>query len=107
MKRYFLSALAFGVLVGGAASAQDQPQADPNAAANPPVAGKTDDQGHLLARGANSFTEAQARHRIRKAGYAAVSRLTKDQDGLWQGTATRDGRSVHVAVDYKGDVSAQ
>ena len=57
--------------------------------------------------GASSFTEAQARGAIEAAGYTAVSALTQDANGLWKGTATRDGKSTAVSVDYKGAVSTQ
>ena len=35
-----------------------------------------------------------------------VSALTKDDQGIWRGTATKDGKHVKVAVDYKGNVVA-
>jgi len=54
--------------------------------------------------GANSFTEGQAQDRIVAAGYSGVSALTKDEKGIWRGTATMDGKTVNVAVDYKGNV---
>lgn len=57
-------------------------------------------------KGANSFTENQAQDRIVAAGFTNVSKLTKDADGIWRGTATKDGKSVNVAVDYKGNVVA-
>jgi hypothetical protein len=57
-----------------------------------------------LSNGANSFTEAQARDRLRKHGYAQVSALTKDQDGVWRGSAFRNGHQVHVGLDYKGNI---
>jgi hypothetical protein len=56
--------------------------------------------------GANSFTEGQAQDRVTAAGYGDVSALTKDDMGIWRGTATKDGKSVKVAVDYKGNVVA-
>ena len=55
-------------------------------------------------KGANSFTENQAKDRIIAAGFGTVSALTKDDDGIWRGTAMKDGKSVNVAVDYKGNV---
>ncbi len=54
--------------------------------------------------GANSFTEGQAKDRIEAAGYTNVSGLTKDQNGIWRGTAQQAGKTVDVAVDYKGNV---
>lgn len=58
-----------------------------------------------LSKGANSFTEAQARSRLRQHGYRAVSALTKDPDGVWRGSAIRNGHQVHVGLDYKGNIS--
>jgi len=63
-------------------------------------------QNTNLEEGANSFTEAQARDRITKAGYASIEGLTKDDKGIWRGKATKDGRAVSVSLDFKGDVAA-
>jgi hypothetical protein len=57
--------------------------------------------------GANSFTEAQAKARIEEAGYTEVSGLKLDDKGVWQATAMKDGKSVSVALDYQGNVTAQ
>ncbi|QKC98307.1 DUF4142 domain-containing protein [Mesorhizobium sp. NZP2298] len=56
--------------------------------------------------GANSFTEAQAKSAIEKAGYADVSGLKKDDQGIWRGTASKDGKSTPIALDYQGNVVA-
>jgi len=56
--------------------------------------------------GANSFTEAQARDRILHDGFSQVSELTKGSDGIWRGSAMKNGAQVHVALDYKGNVSS-
>jgi hypothetical protein len=55
--------------------------------------------------GANSFTDAQARRRLEQNGYSQVSSLSKGKDGIWRGTATKNGASSQVSVDYKGDIS--
>jgi peptidase YpeB-like protein len=56
-------------------------------------------------KGANSFTEGQARDRAVAHGYANVSGLKKDDEGIWRGQATaEDGKPVEIAVDYKGNV---
>jgi hypothetical protein len=55
-------------------------------------------------KGANSFTEAQARERINAAGFTGLGRLTKDADGIWRGNATRNGQPVQVSLDYTGAV---
>ena len=59
------------------------------------------------ASGANSFSEGQARGRIEDRGYTAVTGLTKDDNGVWRGTATKDGASAQVWLDYKGNVGQQ
>jgi hypothetical protein len=58
-------------------------------------------------KGANSFTEGQAKDRIVAAGFISVSSLAKDRDGIWRGNAMKDGKSVEVAVDFKGNVVSQ
>ena len=55
-------------------------------------------------KGANSFTEGQARDRAMARGYTDVTGLKKDDDGIWRGTASLDGKSVGVAIDFKGNV---
>ncbi|SHL52709.1 hypothetical protein SAMN05518668_101420 [Sphingobium sp. YR657] len=56
------------------------------------------------ARGANSFTEDQARGRFAKAGYRNVTKVWK-KDGLWYATATKNGKRHSVALDYKGNIT--
>lgn len=60
-----------------------------------------------LEKGANSFTEGQARSRIESAGLTNVTGLKKDDDGIWRCTAMRDGKSVTVGFDYKGNIGVQ
>jgi len=71
---------------------------------NPAVKSSKPVATRVAAKGHNSFTEAQARDRIEKAGYTGVSKLTKNRNGIWQGSATRDGRTVQIGLDYKGNV---
>lgn len=63
------------------------------------------EQGAPL-EGANSFTENQAKDRVAARGFTDVSALTKDDKGIWRGTASEGGNKVNVAVDYKGNVVA-
>jgi hypothetical protein len=58
------------------------------------------------AKGSNSFTMGEARRRIEKDGFMNVSGLAKDHDGIWRGTAQKDGKSASVWLDYKGNVGA-
>jgi hypothetical protein len=57
--------------------------------------------------GANSFTEAQAKSRLEAQGYGSIGPLTKDDKGIWRGTATKGGSSVNVSVDFQGNVNAR
>jgi sporulation protein YlmC with PRC-barrel domain len=57
--------------------------------------------------GANSFTEAQARSRIEQYGVTAVTGLKKDDQGIWRGIGMKNGKTVSVALDYKGNVVVQ
>lgn len=60
--------------------------------------------GSLPLEGANSFTEAQAKQLVQDAGYTGISTLTKDQRGVWRGSAMKAGKSASIAVDFKGNV---
>jgi protein CpxP len=69
-----------------------------------PNANATDAGNASLERGANSFTEGQARRRIEDRGYTNVDQLHKDQNSIWQAEAMKDGRPVRVGVDFRGNV---
>jgi hypothetical protein len=57
--------------------------------------------------GANSFTETQVRERLEAAGFTGATGLRKDEQGIWRGTAMRNGSSLPVAVDYRGNIFQQ
>jgi putative membrane protein len=57
--------------------------------------------------GANSFTESQARSRLESNGFKGVTNLQKDANGVWQGTATKDGKQQTVSLDYQGNIVAK
>lgn len=59
-----------------------------------------------LEKGANSFTEGQAKSRLEGAGFSDVTSLAKDDDGIWRAKAKKDGKAVDVGVDYKGNVAS-
>lgn len=59
------------------------------------VEGRAPVQGSL-------FTEEQARVHLAHLGYTSISELAKDQNGVWRGSATKDGKTIAVAVDIKG-----
>jgi hypothetical protein len=58
-------------------------------------------------KGANSFTMAQAQDRALAAGFASVTGLKKDDNGVWRGTAKDGEKTVSIAIDYKGNVVAK
>jgi hypothetical protein len=74
---------------------------------DPPVATAPSTDPNAPLAGANSFTESQAKDRIEKAGFTAVSGLKKDDNGIWRGTASRGGTQTNVALDYRGNVVAK
>ncbi len=56
--------------------------------------------------GRNSFTEGQAKSAIEKAGYANVTELKKDDNGVWRGKASKGGVTTGISVDFQGNVNA-
>ncbi len=54
----------------------------------------------------NLFTEEQARTHLARAGYVNISGLTKDENGAWRGAAMKDGKTIMVGIDVKGNVAA-
>ena len=106
------TAFAVALLLGstGWAMAQTTAPSDPapsaGTSANPNTNGtRAGDAG--LERGANSFTEGQARRRIEDHGYTDVGQLHKDQNSIWQAEATKDGRRVRVGLDFRGNVAEE
>ena len=110
MKR-LLFAAAVTVLTGAAAAggAQAQTEGPPPTphAATPAIANPNRNNPGAPVAGANSFTEAQAKSRIEAAGDSNVSRLVKDKDGIWRGTASKGDTTLSIALDYQGNVVAR
>jgi hypothetical protein len=101
-----IAVLAGAVVTGGTFAQTAAPSANLNAS-TPAIASPNANNPGAPAAGANSFTEAQAKSRIEKAGYTNVSGLSKDKDGIWKGKASKAGTSVDVGVDYQGNVIAK
>jgi hypothetical protein len=53
------------------------------------------------------LTEDQAKGQIEAKGYTNVSRLRKDAEAAWHGTAEKDGIAHGVTLDVRGNVSAE
>lgn len=102
MKHLFLGAAAAALISGGALA--QMASRDSN---NPAVKDSSVTSVEAPAKGRNSFTEAQARGRIAKAGYSGVSRLNKDQNGVWRGWAMHGRKKIAVGLDYKGNVTTR
>jgi len=105
--RLLLATIAAVSVLAGAASAQP---ATGSGSSNPPVANKpagSPQTTGTVELGANSFTEAQARSRLEAQDFKNVTELRKDDQGIWRGKAMHAGKSVSVAIDYKGTVQAQ
>jgi len=102
-------ALAVSLAMTAAAWAQAPAPPASTSTAPPAVATSNADSNTTAApvAGKNSFTESQARKRLRKHGYAHVSRLKQDDQGIWRGSATKDGKIVSVSVDYQGNVTGE
>jgi hypothetical protein len=104
MKRSLII-LCAGFLLTGAALAQQNPPAQPgpnNNAVN--SSGQKNSDAPVAGR--NSFTEGQAKSKIEEAGYAGISDLKKDDNGVWRGKASKGGSSTNVSVDFQGNVNA-
>jgi hypothetical protein len=103
----FLSALTAAAV---AQSSTTQPMNNSSGSSNPAVTHKPADSPQTTGAvepGANSFTEAQARSRLEAQGFSTITELRKDDQGIWRGKAQKDGKSVSVAIDYKGTVQTQ
>jgi hypothetical protein len=101
---------AAALLLGSAGLAMAQTAA-PRTSTSPSVGTSTNPNANAagagnasLEKGANSFTEGQARRRIEDRGYTNVDQLHKDQNSIWQAEAMKDGRRVRVGVDFRGNV---
>jgi hypothetical protein len=102
MRVIVLTVAALG-LFASIASAQNMPaQQGPQ---NPAVKDMHQNNSSMPVAGSNSFTQAEAKSQIEAKGYTHVARLRKDDNGVWRGTAMKDGQSGPVSVDYQGNVN--
>ena len=110
-KVFICSITALGIsmmtVIPAQAQTQDRPAASDNASQNPAMKSPGTIAWGDLSKGHNSFTATEAKSRMEKAGYRHVSHLMLDNDGLWQANAKSNEKTVHVALDYKGNLAEQ
>ena len=87
-----------------APAAQNQVPPAAKGPSNPAVRPQEGNIATAPVAGANSFTEGEAKSRIEARGFANVSELRKDDQGIWRGKAMRNGQNVDVALDFQGNV---
>jgi len=110
MRAFFIAAAAASLVVANTfAQAPQAPAAKqiPPAASepgNPAVKDTNRNTAAAPVTGANSFTEGEAKSRIESRGFANVTQLRKDEQGIWRGRAQRNGTTVDVALDFQGNV---
>ena len=100
------NSLVVGVLLGFAATAAMAQTQTPPAQNGPQNKAVNSSEQHVSApvKGANSFTEGEAKSRIEARGYTNVTNLKKDDNGVWRGRAMKAGSQVDVGLDYQGNV---
>ncbi len=99
------AALMFAAPYAYAQSPDATPGAAQTGPQNPAVKGMHDNNSATPVKGANSFTRTEAKKQIEAKGFTNVAGLTKDQAGVWRGTADKNGVSGPVSVDYQGNVN--
>jgi len=71
----------------------------------PAVATPENNNPDAPVKGANSFTEDQAKSRIEEAGYSDVTALKLREDGVWEASAMKGTEKIEVQLDYQGNVT--
>ena len=105
MRNSLIVAAVLALVATGAVAQSQNPPAN-NAPQNSAInsSDSSNRQATAPVAGRNSFTEGEAKSRIEKMGFANVSNLKKDDNGVWRGRATKDGKTVDVSLDYQGNV---
>jgi hypothetical protein len=106
MRNSLIAGLLLAAIAGSAMAQTPNPPAQ-NGPQNGAVNSSSEKRVDAPVKGRNSFTEGEAKSRIEKSGFSNVSQLKKDNDGVWRGQATRDGKSVDVSLDFQGNVVAR
>ena len=103
MKRSVIIICA-AMLAATAASAQTQPPAQ-SGPGNNAINSSGQNNSSAPVAGHNSFTEGQAKSKIEDVGFTNVTELTKDDNGVWRGKASKSGSATAVSVDFQGNVN--
>ncbi|MES2253830.1 MAG: hypothetical protein V4559_02170 [Pseudomonadota bacterium] len=101
MRHIVLTTTALALLTVSAV-AQTPAQQGPQ---NPAIKSMNENNSSAPVAGANSFTQSEAMKQIEAKGYTKVTGLKKDSNGVWRGTAMKDGKSGPISVDYQGNVN--
>ena len=104
MKSIVLGIATAAMLTGGACLAQTTQDNKAASGNDNQAVATTNANAAMPAKGSNSFTVGQAKTRIEKEGFADVTDLKKDNDGVWRGKAQKNGTTTTVWLDYKGNI---
>ena len=103
MRSLLVTGVILALAAGGAMAQNPPAQTGPqNSAIN--SSDSTNRQVTNPVQGRNSFTEGEANSRIEKSGFTDVSKLVKDDNGVWRGQAMKDGKQVDISLDFQGNV---
>lgn len=102
MKNIALAIVSVCLIAPTAVFAQDtgKPSAE-----TPAIATPESKNPEAPVRGANSFTEDQAKSRIEQAGYTGVTGLKLGDGGVWNAFAMKGAEKVKVQLDYQGNIT--
>ncbi|MGW6780713.1 hypothetical protein ACWF50_22160 [Brucella pseudogrignonensis] len=92
-------AMALSPALAGAQATQTPNSDAPGATDTPTHDDKTPDAGQ------NSLTEAQATELFNKAGYTDLKNLKLNEQGLWEASSMKDGKTVMLTLDAEGKVA--
>ena len=102
--RLIAIAAATALVITPALAANSSPPAQPGPQ-NPAIHTNNINNSNMPVAGANSFTEGEAMDRIKAKGFTHISRLSKDGQGVWRGTARLHGHNRRISVDFQGNVN--
>lgn len=62
------------------------------------------DKSGVTAAPSGALTEEQIRNQLEHEGYRQIAALSRSSDGMWHGSATKDGAPVKVSIDARGNI---